>query len=114
MTTKRFKIPGDQIKPIAPGRGSCFATDHITVDGKKVGFMYRERPRDQYDSGWRFFSGSEGQCYVDDPKNLAIYDVNTIANYDVAIVPYLDAAVGSAFGRVAGTERFEKEEWSTR
>ena len=109
MTTKRFKIPGDQIKPVAPGRGACFATDHITVEGKPVGFMYREAPSDRHDSGWRFFSGSESQEYVDDPKNLAIYDVNTIANYDAAIVPLLDAPVGSAFGRVAGSDRFEEE-----
>lgn len=109
MTDKRFKIPGDQIKPLAPGRGSCLATDHITVDGKKVGFMYREAPRDQYDSGWHFFSGSESQDYCDDPKNLAIYDVNTVANYDPAIIPHLDAPAGSAFGRVAGSDRFEKE-----
>ena len=51
--------------------------------------MYREAPDSKQDSGWRFFSGEESQEYVDNPDNLSIYDVNTIANYDTAIVEYL-------------------------
>ncbi|HZP59545.1 MAG TPA: DUF2185 domain-containing protein [Opitutaceae bacterium] len=65
------------------------------------------------DSGWRFFSGEEDQAYVDDSSHTMIYDVNTIANYDPAIIPYLTAPFGSAFGRVAGTERFEQEKFSS-
>jgi hypothetical protein len=87
MAEKRYKIAGDQMKPLAPGRGACIASDHIVVDGKKVGFMYREPSSNSVDSGWRFFSGEEDQAYIDDPKNLAFYDVNTIANYDPAIIP---------------------------
>jgi hypothetical protein len=30
---------------------------------------------------------------------MALYDVNTIANYDPSIIPLLDAPIGSAFGR---------------
>jgi hypothetical protein len=61
--------------------------------------MYRESPRDPIDSGWHFFSGEESQEYADEPGNFAIYDVNTIANYDPSIIAYLDAPMGSAFGR---------------
>jgi hypothetical protein len=32
-----FKIKASEIKPVAPGRGSCIATDLITVQGLKVG-----------------------------------------------------------------------------
>jgi hypothetical protein len=106
---KRFKIPGDQIRRLIPAMGGCLATDHIVVDGKKVGYMYREQPNFESDSGWRFFSGDESQAYLDDAKRSGIYDVNTIANYDAAILPYLEAEAGSAFGRVAGTDRFEQE-----
>jgi hypothetical protein len=101
-STKHFRLPASAIRPLAEGRGSCIATDHITVDGKGVGFMYREAPHDPIDSGWHFFSGEESQEYVDDPENLAIYDVNTIANYDPSIISYLDAPIGSAFGRDEG------------
>lgn len=96
---KKFKLRADQIRDVAPGLGACFATDKITVDGMRVGYLVREAPASPTDSGWRFFSGTETQDYVDDPSNLSIYDVNTIANYDPTIVPFLHAPVGSAFGR---------------
>ena len=63
--------------------------------------MYREAPSDRVDSGWRFFAGDESQAYVDRPENLAMYDVNTIANCDPSIVGWLDSPVGRAFGRNA-------------
>ena len=66
-----------------------------------VGYMYRTRPHDELDSGWAFLAGDEEEAYMDDPNNLEIYDVNTIANYDPKIIPLLDAPVGSAFIRTA-------------
>lgn len=102
MKEKVFKIPRDQLVPdLAPRRGACYATDMITVDGHPVGFMCREEPSNDVDGGWRFFSGKESQEYVDDADNLALYDVNTIANCDRAIIPFLDAPIGSAFERSA-------------
>ncbi len=99
MKKKAFKLSADEIQNLAYGYGACFATDQITVEGKAVGYMYREEPVQPEDSGWRFFSGEESQEYVDDLENTSIYDVNTIANYDPAIIPYLDSPAGSAFGR---------------
>lgn len=87
--------------------GSCFATDTITVDGMKVGYMYREEPDDKMDSGWRFFSGTENQEYVDDPNNTMIYHVNTIANYDRSIIPYLDLPFGTELERIENTDNFQ-------
>lgn len=105
MTSKVFKLRADEIKPLAPGRGSCIATDMITVHGEKVGYMYREDPdpENAADSGWRFFSGTEDDEYANDPSNLQVYDVNTIANYDPEIIPFLDAPVPSAFARDGDT-----------
>jgi hypothetical protein len=104
MPPKKFRIPGSEIKPLATGRGGCMATDMITVQGKRVGYMYRVAPdpRSEFrhiDSGWRFLSGTESQQYLDEPSNMAIHDVNTIANYDLEIIPLLDAPVGLAFER---------------
>jgi hypothetical protein len=103
---KRFALAPSDIRQLAPGRGSCLATDRITVDGKPVGFMYRDPPKDDVDSGWTFLSGDETQEYLDDPANLGIYDVNTIANYDPAIINYLGAQALSAFERKPGTNEF--------
>jgi hypothetical protein len=96
------------MKPLATGLGSCMASDRIPVDGRKVGYMYRELPSDRIDSGWRFFAGDESDEYIDQPNNFAIYDLNTIANYDPLIVALLETPAPCAFVR-----DFEKERWSS-
>lgn len=98
---KRFRIPAEDMKPLAPGRGSCIASDRITVDGAGVGFMYRESPDDgdDLDSGWRFLSGDESEAYVSDPAHFEIYDVNTHANYDPTIFGLMDRPAPCAFER---------------
>lgn len=52
---KNYKLKAEEILEIEPNRGACFATDKITVDGQKIGYMYREIPTRDIDSGWRFF-----------------------------------------------------------
>lgn len=96
---KQFRLTAEQIVPLVEGLGGCFATDRITADGQPVGFMYRQEGEFKNDRGWRFLAGTESQEYLDNADNLTIYDVNTIANYDRAIIPMLDAPVGSAFER---------------
>lgn len=108
--SKHFKLSANDIKPVAEGRGACIATDRITVDGKPVGYMYREEPQNDLDSGWRFFSGDEDQQYMDNPAHHSIYDVNTIANYDPSVIPCLDAAVGMAFEKLPGATEFVEVE----
>jgi hypothetical protein len=106
MPEKQFKIAAADMKPLAEGRGGCYATDMITVEGQKVGYMYREKPDFPEDSGWRFFSGKESKDYLEDANHTAIYDVNTIANYDPGIISLLDAPVGSAFERRGWLRKF--------
>ena len=105
--TKQFRLSKEEIKPLAEGYGGCIATDMITVQGHPVRFMYRESPDNDTDSGWRFMSGYEDDSYVGDPANHALYDVNTIANYDESIIPFLDAPEGSAFEKTPESERFQ-------
>lgn len=99
---EHFALRADQIKPVATGRGGAIASDRITVDGAKVGYMYREAADNKFDSGWRFLAGDENAAYMDNPRNHAVYDVNTIANYDPEIIQFLDAPSGSAFIRIDG------------
>jgi len=101
---KPFAIPAADIRPLLrdwEGPRACLATDQVTVLDLGVGYCYREEPEDTQfpDSGWRFFSGQESQEYIDDLDHTAIYDLNTIANYDPEIMTILDAPYGSAFGR---------------
>jgi hypothetical protein len=104
---KIYKLHASNIVPLLPPMGGCIATDKITVDGEPVRFMFRDSPENDMDSGWQFFSGTEDQAYIDDPDNSGVYDVNTIANYDRAIIPYIQFPVGTDLERIPGTDRFQ-------
>ncbi len=99
--TKKFRLSAQEIERLVPSLGECFATDQITVLGKRVGFMFRDNPSSPQDSGWFFMAGTESQSYLDDPKNISMFDVNTIANYDHEIIQYLTYPVGAEVGRGA-------------
>jgi hypothetical protein len=105
---KNFKLKAEEIKQLIKPLGACFASDKITVEGEIVNYMYREEPEFDSDSGWRFLAGTESQSYADDPENWAIYSINTIANYDKAIIPYLELPIGTELERVLGTEEFRR------
>ncbi len=104
---KRFAIAQDQLVTLVPPMGFCFATDRITVDAMPVGYLYREAPDHEDDSGWRFFAGDESQEYVDDPANTMLYEVNDIANYDQSIIPLLETPAPCAFARSEPGAEFE-------
>ena len=95
-----------KIESLATGMGFCYATKQIVENELKVGYMYREIPEDLNDSGWRFFVGSETQEYINNPDNIGIYDVNTIANYDRSIIPYLNSSFGIELERVLENNTF--------
>lgn len=91
-----------------PNGEGCLVSDKITKEGYKVGYMYREKPDGGVpDSGWRFLAGNEEDAYVDNSNNCHIFSLNTICNYDQAIIPYLQSAIGKAYIR---TSEFKFEE----
>jgi hypothetical protein len=104
--TKQFKLSKEQIKRLVPHNGGCIASDRITVDGRPVGFMYRDAPDHDADTGWRFLAGDESDEYMEDSSKHGVYAVNTISNYDPSIIPLLDAPEGSAFEKAGGNDRF--------
>lgn len=108
-----YRLTADELRPLAEGLGACVASDQITVDGHPVRFMYREPASHDADSGWRFLAGLESEAYLQDPSNHAIYDCNTIANFDPTIVPYLGAPIGSVFEKPPGAAEFAPvTDWS--
>lgn len=102
MTTrKKFNIPKEDMQDLLEWDtpAACFVTDRIMVDGAKVGYMYREEPDNEQDSGWRFTAGDEDEEYMDNPDNFDIYHLNSVCNYDPEITPFLDSVYGTAFIR---------------
>ena len=107
-TYSLFKLKPEEIKEMISSMGYCYASNRITIEGMKVGYMYREIPETSMDSGLRFFSGTESQEEIDNPNNIGIYDVNTIANYDASIIPYLNAELDTAFERIECMDAFKR------
>ena len=85
--------------------GYVLATKMLVDNKRKVRFMYHEKSKSG-DSGWRFFCGDETQKYTDNPDNIAIYDVQTIIDIDKSILPYLNAAPGTAYERMNENDAF--------
>jgi len=100
--SKRFKLRSEEIAPLIVSSGWCVATDRIMVDGSPIGYMHREMPVSEGDSGWRFFAGDEDDEYMANDDHHGVYDLNTVVNYDPSVIPYLDASPGSRFDKIAG------------
>ena len=87
--------------------GYVFATKMLVEQKLPVMFMYREKGTNG-DSGWRFFCALEEQEYVDDPNNIAIYDIETILEIDESIRPYLNSLCGRAYERADCKDAFKR------
>lgn len=81
--------------------GYIIASNEVAKDRKPVGYLYREEPDNEDDSGWRVFSGEETQDYADRAENFAMYNASTIVEIDPDIAALLDAPAPSAFERDA-------------
>ncbi len=99
MHEDRIAIQVDDIPQHIKPMGFCVASNKITVDGEKVGYMYREEKVDDEDSGWRFLAGTEDEEYAEDPANGKIFDVNIIAHHDPSIIPFLKLKIGTELER---------------
>ncbi len=81
--------------------GYIIASNQVTREGKPIGYLYREEPDNENDSGWRVFSGDETQEYVDDPTNLAMFNASTIVELDPSVIHLLATPAPAAYERNA-------------
>ena len=88
---KAFRLSPAELRPLLgdwQGGVGCLATDRIVVDGRPVGYCYREEPTPgQPDSGWRFLAGDEDEAYLSNLNHSGVYHLNDICNYDPDIIP---------------------------
>jgi hypothetical protein len=84
----------------------CFVSNRVLNDGAKVGYLYREAPDNDRDSGWRFTANDESDEYMGDSKNIAFVSVGAVLSRDDSFVHLLDAPEGSSFAWDAGTQSY--------
>lgn len=98
---KNYKLAASEIQLLVPNVGFGFVSDKIAVEGKRVHYMLRQEPQDEEDSGWRFLGGGETDEYLDSPDHISAMEINTIANYDPEIIPFLTYPPGTEIARNA-------------
>jgi hypothetical protein len=84
----------------------CFVTNRVLKDGRPAGYIYREAPDGEEDSGWRITANDESEKYMDDPKNFAYVSLGAVLNKDDAFVDLLDSPEGAAFALDPQTGQF--------
>lgn len=75
----------------------CFTTARVLYDGERIGYLYREEPGDDKDSGWRIMAGDEDEDYMNDDDKVFYVSLGAVLNDDDSILPLLDAPIGSVF-----------------
>lgn len=75
----------------------CFVTNSVLYDGKPVGYLYREDPDYDDDSGWRFTAGDETDEYMENADNSSYVSLGAVLREDDSFVDLLDSSPGKAF-----------------
>jgi len=84
----------------------CFVTKRVLNEGYKVGYLYREEPDEERDSGWRITSNTEPDEYMDDGANIAYVSLGAVLSKDDSFVSLLEHQTGAAFIRDESTGQF--------
>ena len=77
----------------------CFVTNNVLYDGEAVGYLYREDPDHEDDSGWRMNTGKESDEYMEDLNNISYVSLGAVLSQDDSVIHLLDREVGCAFAR---------------
>jgi hypothetical protein len=84
----------------------CYVTNRVLQDGCRVGYLYREDPDREDDSGWRITANDESDEYMDESENIAYVSLGAVLSKDDSFRALLDAPTGSAFIRDQSTGQF--------
>lgn len=85
----------------------CFVTKRVLDDGELVGYLYREEPDQEDDSGWRITANDESDEYMEDSRNIAYVSLGVVLSQDDSFRELLDSPIGAAFIRNSNTGHFE-------
>jgi hypothetical protein len=77
--------------------GAIITSIKILYQGETPCWMYREEPIAVEDSGWRVFSGSEDEVFLNDPLNFKTISAGQLIQIDDSLKPNLLAPIGSSF-----------------
>ncbi len=82
----------------------AYVSKKITQDGWKIGYMLKDKPYNEKDSGWQFLAGNEDDKYLASPRNIEVLSIGSVLMLDKDILKYLDSPVGSELIRISSNE----------
>ncbi len=77
----------------------------VARQGLPMGWLYRDHPEGEGDSGWRVFSGAEPDDFADRPGNFVEITLAELLDLDPDLEEILDAPRGSCYEREDTTGR---------
>ena len=77
----------------------CFVKNNILDEGEAIGYLYREEPDAEDDSGWRFTTGSETDEYMNNSENSSYVSLGAVLREDDSVVHLLEHTSGIAFAK---------------
>ena len=86
----------------------CVVSKKVTREGWKVGFMLREEPGDDEDSGWQLFAGDEDDEYTDNIDNMELCPIYSITGIDPVLMEHWESPVGTRLVRIS-SDGFEED-----
>lgn len=79
-----------------------YVSKKIIEEGWKVGYMERNNPYNEEDSGWSFFAGNEDDKYTSDYRNIQLASVGSVwQQLDSDIFKYIDMPIGTRLIRIS-------------
>ena len=75
--------------------GSCIITKSLLNGETKLRWLFREEPLNNIDTGWIAFGNKDNDDYVNNPKNLAVVDLNTLINIEPTILNVYEMPIGT-------------------
>ena len=82
----------------------AYVSKKITEEGWKAGYICRDEPLNERDSGWSFMAGNEDEAYVNDASNLVLMTIHQFLDLDRDVWKYIHHPAGTRMVRISDSE----------
>ncbi len=79
----------------------AYVSKRIIDDNYKIGYMHREEPLNNEDSGWSFVAGDESDDYINNSDNIALIRLYDVILLEPSIEEYLEYDIGTTIIRTS-------------
>ena len=82
----------------------AYVSKKIAEEGWKAGYIWRDEPLNERDSGWSFMAGNEDEAYVNDASNLVLMTIHQFLDLDRDVWKYIHHPAGTRMVRISDSE----------